>query len=140
MNKDIKDAIKKNLSQEVAGALKERLEELEVFEQEVPELRKQVTNLLDGKFKLETTLSKHHEIDAREKSVKKGEDIYKGRITAIEQREAVLKIREDMADKRVDDHINMFELVFRNQKISQNVTGTANNGQEISRTNTTEVE
>lgn len=137
LSQDIENAIKKNLPEATAGALKKRLAELEKSECQLYDLRKEHELLHEHASRLNAELDEHKRLDNREIDVEHREEGVEKAEIELSKRIAVHEAKEVMNNLRVNDHIQMFDRVFGNLQVRQHVLGDADNGQQINRTTTT---
>lgn len=140
LNEQVQAVVNANLNEQVSGAFKARLEELERIESQIPELNEIIHTFEVKIAELAAFRDTGNELEQREIDVSRREKEATNIERDLVTRNKILEIQEKLANVRVQDHKDMFGLVFRNRTISQNVLGDADNGQPISRTTTTKTE
>lgn len=125
LDKDVQEAIAKNLSQEVAGVLKQRLEELEGTEQKYGDLVRSYDDLTERASELKETLnSTQKELDhvmMREKELQKKEKTMEENLVNLRIREAELSLKEEYTEKRYKDAKDFFSIPFKNRSFRESV-------------------
>lgn len=121
IKKELNELIKQNLPEATAGALKERLEELEGKE-------KQLKRVLKDKESLERTIeekdleieefkrlkNKAISLTEWELQLNQAKDDLDRREIGLNHQQTILDLTLKFADTRVQDHKDMFSTVFRN--------------------------
>jgi hypothetical protein len=121
IDKELSEMIKKNLPEATAGALRERLEDLE----ETEKLYKKAVKII-GKAEIkekellselctlkERVLSENELKELRQK-LESQECSLRDQETVLYYKEQMLALKEEHANTRVNDHKEMFSTVFRN--------------------------
>jgi len=128
IDKELGELIKKNLPEATAGALRERLEDLESTEKLYKKAEKTIVKLndsIDGLKKdingLESQVLTEDELNTLKKELINQEELLKERETVLFYKEQVLHLKEDHAVIRVNDHKDMFNTVFRNTTLRNNI-------------------
>ncbi|MDC7221568.1 MAG: hypothetical protein PQJ59_16660 [Spirochaetales bacterium] len=119
--KDIQEAIKKNMPEMVGKELQDLIKE---YEAKKVELREK-NDIIDS---LESSMKKQEsELSALKKTVKtygdlvERESVIQSKEQELAIKEAVLAVREETADLRVNDHKEMFSQVFKNRITRESV-------------------
>lgn len=114
INENIQKAIKESLPEAVAGELKEYLEETEDLKEENKWLRKENDELKEENGNLRNLKSRLDSVELREKQAEKlNQD--------LNLREAVLKVREEHVEERVNEIRNLTQTVFRSNRMNYNL-------------------
>ena len=110
----ILEVIKQGLPEATVGAFKERMEELEHLANQVPDLKEKILSMgkVFDSVKSERDTLKGYE--NRLDEIKRGEESIRIQKLELKLREEVLKIKTELMNTRVNDHKEMFNVVFKN--------------------------
>ncbi len=113
IQKEIEEAIEKNLSAEVGGLLKKRLEKIEELEKENKDLNDQNKNQSDQIKNLskenESLKDREWSVNAREQQV----EVREQKVTQIEHTLEIHKLKENFANEKADLAREFLQTVFR---------------------------
>jgi septal ring factor EnvC (AmiA/AmiB activator) len=134
MNDKIYEAIKQNLPESTAGALKERLDQLEQTEGAHEKLKKDHEELYEEVKSLRKLKLTKGELDTFRRDLEMTDAELKDRQKELEFETKLNEVKLEAAKERVGDYASMFNAVFRNIETRNKVFGTADNGESVDRT------
>ncbi|MCK5610538.1 hypothetical protein KAR91_52175 [Candidatus Pacearchaeota archaeon] len=128
LNKDVLEAIKKNLSETTAGALrefindnKETVKELKAAKEKIKKLELAGEAADENIIELLVFKNMKDDLDKREESLNSFDKQLKERDVTTRINESVLIERENMINERIGDYQFMFTTVFRNTSIKKDI-------------------
>lgn len=114
LDEKILQAIKQGLPEATVGAFKERMDELEHLASQVPDLKEKLLTLGSSfdilKKERDTLNSYKNRLD----QIERGENSIKEKTLELKLREEVLAVKTELMTTRVEDHKEMFRVVFKN--------------------------
>jgi beta-glucosidase-like glycosyl hydrolase len=117
LDKDVQEAINKNLSKEVGTILQERLQKADQLELENAELKRNLEAAIATRNKLQELNQTAEALDKRRLLLNEKE-------AAIAMREAVVNLREKHADEKVSLMRGVVQDVFANSRLKYSETSS----------------
>lgn len=114
---DINKVVKDSLPTLVAGELKTRLEEADQLEKRCEDLQRNYDFSIERITELQTQITRESNLEDGEANVEKMAAILKIRSKDLDNRELILKLKEDHAAEKVALMKDNFDTVFRNTTV-----------------------
>ena len=120
LNEKILKAIDEELPAQLGSVLKERLSQVESLERELQQEKRSWNTQLQENLELQEKVSKHEDLDEREKALDKRE-------ADVIERERKMELNEfkvEAADQRASDVKELASIVFRNPRLTTSTSST----------------
>ena len=120
MNEQILKVIKETLPEATAGVFKEFVDEANAREINLNRLRDDYDKLLSETVQLRSNETKYKELEQREDTLEKAEMQHTLHELSLNAQKDMIAMKESLMFDRVEDHKEMFRIVFQNRVTREN--------------------